>query len=145
MHSRGDFESMHSQPQVENIFEDVVESLRTALDTAVNAGVDQQKIAVDIGIGFGKTMDQNLELIAKVGKLADEFHGHPIVVGTSRKSFIGKLLGGLSPDNRLNGSLATAVVAAWNGANIVRVHDVGPTVEALKVTAALTMARDHIL
>jgi dihydropteroate synthase len=145
MHSRGDFETMHSQPPVDDIFDDVVQVLRNALSYADRAGVDPLKIAIDVGIGFGKTMDQNLELIAKVGKLADEFHGHAIVAGTSRKSFIGKLLGGVSADERLNGSLATAVIAAWNGANIVRAHDVRATVDALRITAALASARDHKL
>lgn len=145
MHSRGTFETMHSQPPLRDIFEDVAKVLGTSLDAAVQAGVDAGRIALDIGIGFGKTLDQNLELIANVGKLADEFSGHPIVVGTSRKSFIGKLLGGLPPDERLYGSLATAVMAAWNGAKLIRVHDVGPTVEALKITAALSSARDHNL
>ena len=140
MHSRGDFEEMHSQPPMDDMFGNVVTVLSDSLSTAITVGVDPANIAVDIGIGFGKTMAQNLELIAKVGKLADEFKGHAIVVGTSRKSFIGRLLGGVEPDARLNGSLATAVIAVWNGAHIVRVHDVGATVEALKVAAALVSA-----
>ena len=141
MHSRGSFETMHSQPPVPDIFQEVVTILSKSVSTALRAGVDASRIALDIGVGFGKTLEQNLELIAKVGKLADEFKDYPIVVGTSRKSFIGKLLGGVPPESRLNGSLATAVVAAWNGASILRVHDVAATVEALKITTALMSQR----
>ncbi len=137
MHSRGVFETMHSEPPVDDIIFEVTGGLGRSLAEALSAGISRTNIVLDIGIGFGKTLEQNLELIAKLGKLADEFAGFPLLAGTSRKSFIGKILGGNGPDERLIGSLATAVIAIWNGAQIVRVHDVGPTVEALKMTAAV--------
>jgi len=135
MHSRGSFETMHSQPPVEDIIVEVSNDFRRSLAAAHGAGIAEEQIALDIGIGFGKTFEQNLELIAKLDKLVDEFPEHPMVVGVSRKSFIGKLLDDEPPDQRLSGSLAGVAIAVWNGAKIVRVHDVKETVEAVKVAA----------
>jgi dihydropteroate synthase len=137
MHSRGDFESMHSQPPVSDIMQDVSDGLRAAIAMAKKSGVSDKSIALDIGIGFGKTQEQNLELLAKLDKLTSEFPDYPMLVGTSRKSFIGKLLNGAPVDERLSGSLATAAIAVWNGAKIVRVHDVKETVETLKIVRAV--------
>ena len=86
---------------------------------------------MDIGLGFGKTFEQNLELIANIDKIVNEFTPTPILVGASRKSFIGRVLNGADPDQRLGGSLTVAVIAAAKGASIVRVHDVKATVDAL--------------
>ena len=141
MHSRGSFEEMHLQEPVEDILADVVRDLRCSVDAARRAGVNDAQIALDVGIGFGKTLSQNLELIAKLDKLKAEFPNFPFLVGASRKSFVGKLLGGVSAGERLNGSLAAAAIAAWNGADILRVHDVKETVEMLKVVRA---ARDQL-
>ena len=137
MHSRGEFETMHTQPLVAEIFDEVSACFRTALATAKDFGVADECIALDVGIGFGKTPDQNLALIAKLDKLTAEFPDHPMLVGTSRKSFIGKLLDDAPVTERLSGSLATAAIAIWNGANIVRVHDVRETVEIVKLINAL--------
>jgi len=137
MHSRGDFESMHSQPPVPNIVAEVSHVLRTAIDQAKSFGVAGECIALDVGIGFGKTPEQNLELIARLDKLTAEFSEHPIVVGTSRKSFLGKILDNAPVDKRLSGSLATAAIAIWNGAAIVRVHDVRETVELVSTIRAM--------
>lgn len=137
MHSRGDFETMHSQPPVADIMSEISVDFRRAISIAKSAGVSSEQIVLDVGVGFGKTAGQNLELIAKLDKLVGEFENYPMLVGTSRKSFIGKLLGDAPPDERLAGSLATAAIAVWNGAKIVRVHDVKETVEALKVVDAL--------
>src|SRR5205823_14874366 len=93
---------------------------------------------IDPGIGFGKTIAQNLELIAKLDQLAREFINLPIVIGTSRKSFIGKLLNGAPADDRLYGTIATVVASVLNGAHIVRVHDVKATVEAARVAEAIS-------
>ena len=141
MHSRGSFEEMHLQEPVEDILADVVRDLRCSVDAARRAGVNDAQIALDVGIGFGKTLSQNLELIAKLDKLKAEFPNFPFLVGASRKSFVGKLLGGVSAGERLNGSLAAAAIAAWNGADILRVHDVKETVEMLKVVRA---AKDQL-
>ncbi len=132
MHSRGSFETMHSQPPVDDILREVSTGFRGSLAAAEAAGVGADHIALDVGIGFGKTVDQNLELIGKLDKLVNEFENFPVLVGTSRKSFIGKLLGDAPPENRLAGSLATVAVAVWNGAKIVRVHDVKETVDVIK-------------
>ena len=134
MHSRGTFETMHTLPPVDDILSDVSADFRRAVSAAKSFGVADGQIVLDIGIGFSKTLAQNLELLAKLDKLVREFSEFPILVGTSRKSFIAKILGESSPDERLAGSLASVVVAVWNGAKIIRVHDVRPTVDALAIT-----------
>ena len=133
MHSRGEFETMHSQPPVEDILTEVDEDLRRSISSAAAAGVAAEQIVLDIGLGFGKTLDQNLKLIARLDRLVMEFPGFPILVGASRKSFLGKLLGKDDPKERLSGSLASAAIAVWNGAKILRVHDVAATVDAVKI------------
>ncbi len=133
MHLRGDFETMHKQAPVENILAEVAAGFHWSIEKANNFGVKNQQIALDIGIGFSKTLEQNLELIAKLDKLVKDFQNFPMLAGTSRKSFIGKILGGAPTDQRLPGSLASGAIAVWNGAKILRVHDVRETVETLKV------------
>jgi dihydropteroate synthase len=137
MHLRGDFETMHRQKPVADIFREVSEGFRRSIEKAESFNVKKENIALDVGIGFGKTFNQNLELLAKLDKLIKEFPEFPMLVGTSRKSFIGKILGDVPAAERLNGSLASAAIAVWNGAKIVRVHDVKATVEALKVVEAI--------
>jgi dihydropteroate synthase len=137
MHLRGTFETMHKQKPVEDILSEVSNGFRWSIEKAQGYKVKNNQIALDIGIGFSKTFEQNLELIAKLDKLICEFSDFPILVGTSRKSFIGKILGDIPTDQRLSGSLASAAIAVWNGAKIVRVHDVKETVEALKVVEAI--------
>ncbi len=141
MHSRGEFATMHSQSPVDDIIAEVTADLRRSTSLALKNGVSRDCIALDIGIGFGKTLDQNLELLAKLDKLVLEFEQFPILVGTSRKSFIGKLLDGAPPDQRLSGSLASIAIAVWNGATIVRVHDVKETVDALTIISAIRSQR----
>ena len=133
MHLRGDFETMHGQTPVENILREVSTGFRWSLEKAESYGVKKENIALDVGIGFSKTFEQNLELMAKLNFLRAEFADFPMLVGTSRKSFIGKILRDAPVEERLPGSLASAAIAVWNGANIVRVHDVKATVETLKV------------
>jgi dihydropteroate synthase len=137
MHSRGEFETMHSQRAVDDINAEVAADFRRSTSLALKHGVGTEQLVLDIGIGFGKTFEQNLELLAKLDKLIAAFPGFPMLVGTSRKSFIGKLLDGAPPDKRLGGSLASAAIAVWNGANIVRVHDVKETVETLRTVDAI--------
>src|SRR5205814_4496669 len=95
------------------------------------------RIAIDPGIGFSKTLDQNVELIAKLDQLAIAFAEFPIMIGTSRKSFLGKLLNGAPADQRLYGPIASVTASVKKGAHIVRVHDVKATVEAVKVADAM--------
>ena len=137
MHLRGDFETMHKQSAVENILAEVANGFRQSIKKAQNYNVQNNRIALDVGIGFSKTFAQNLELLAKLAKLTEEFANFPLLVGTSRKSFIGKILDDAPVDKRLPGSLTSAAIAVWNGAKIVRVHDVRETVEALKVVEAI--------
>jgi dihydropteroate synthase len=134
MHLRGDFETMHKQIPVENILCEVAEGFRWSIEKAKSKDVSESQIALDVGIGFSKTLSQNLELIAKLDKLVKDFQNFPILVGTSRKSFIGKILDGAPTSERLQGSLASGAIAVWNGAKILRVHDVKETVEMLKIT-----------
>ena len=133
MHLRGEFETMHRQTPVENIVREVAEGLRRSIEKAASYGVKRENVALDVGIGFSKTFEQNLELIAKLNLLCAGFADFPMLVGTSRKSFIGKTLNDAPTGERLSGSLASAAIAVWNGAKIVRVHDVKATVETLKV------------
>ena len=137
MHSSGEFESMHSQPPVEDIFDDVASDFARSVDSAKAAGVESERIVLDVGIGFGKTVEQNLELIAKLDRIAAVFPEFPLLVGASRKSFIGKVLDRASVEERLVGSLIAAAIAVWNGASIIRAHDVGETVEAVRMASAL--------
>lgn len=137
MHSRGPFEAMHSQEPVADIFEDVRVDFQRSILTAISAGILRENIALDIGIGFGKTLEQNLALIGRLDEIISEFPGIPVLVGASRKSFIGKLTGGVSADQRLGGSLAAAIVAAQNGARILRVHDIRETVQAIRIAEAI--------
>ncbi len=137
MHSMGDFETMHKQKPVADILREVADGLHQSIEKAQKFGVENEQIALDVGIGFGKTFEQNLELIAKLDKLCTEFADFPFLIGTSRKSFVGKILSDAPTEKRLNGTLATNIISVWNGANIVRVHDVKETVEALKVVDAV--------
>jgi dihydropteroate synthase len=129
---------MHNQQPVTDIYANVSADFRRSTTLAIDRGVKPENIALDIGIGFGKTLEQNLELIARLDKLVAEFSQYPILVGTSRKSFIGKILGDVPVGERLAGSLATIAIAVWNGAKIVRVHDVKATADVVRVVSALS-------
>ncbi|MDQ3633453.1 MAG: dihydropteroate synthase [Acidobacteriota bacterium] len=137
MHLRGDYQTMHKQKPVENILQEVTRGFNWSIGKARDFGVQDNQICLDIGIGFSKTFEQNLELIAKLDKLCGEFPEFPMLVGTSRKSFIGKILEEDDVEKRLIGTLASNVISVWNGANIVRVHDVKAAVESLKVVDAI--------
>ncbi len=137
MHLRGEFETMHKQSPVEDILAEVSDGFGKSVEKAKSFGVSDEQICLDVGIGFSKTFEQNLELIAKLDKLCERFKNYPMLVGASRKSFIGKILNDAEVDKRLNGTLAVNTISVWNGANILRVHDVRETVEALKVVEAI--------
>ena len=137
MHSRGDFETMHRQEPVEDILKEVSGDWLRAVAEAERRGVRRDKIVLDPGIGFSKTQKQNVELLAKLDVLARDFADFPLLVGTSRKSFIGHLLGGAPVDKRVHGTMASVAVAALRGAAIVRVHDVRAAVETVKVVDAI--------
>ena len=138
MHSRGTPKDMQQLPPVEDILDEVVSGLHDSIAVAVEHGVTPESIAVDPGIGFGKTVNQNVEIIASLDHLVAEFADFPVVIGTSRKSFLGKLLNDAPADARLHGTIATVVASVLNGAHIVRVHDVKAAVEAVKVADAVS-------
>ena len=137
MHSRGTPETMQQLPPAEDIMSEVINSLRESINVAQQRGVARESIAIDPGIGFGKTAEQNVELIAKLDQLGRAFSEFPLLIGTSRKSFIGKLLDGAPADKRLHGTIATVTASVLKGAHIVRVHDVKAAVEAIKVADAV--------
>ena len=137
MHSRGTPKDMQQLPPVKDILDEVVAGLHESAAVAVEHGVAPERISVDPGIGFGKTAEQNVELIASLDHLVAEFTDYPIIVGTSRKSFIGKLLDNAPADQRLYGTLASVVAAVMKGAHMVRVHDVKATVDAVRVLDAI--------
>jgi len=140
MHSRGTPKNMQQLPPAEDILIEVIEGLGESLNVALNHDVARERIALDPGIGFGKTVKQNLELIAKLDQIAAAFPDLPIMIGTSRKSFIGKLLNDAPADQRLCGTIASTMAAVLKGAHIVRVHDVKATVEAVTIADALHAA-----
>jgi len=137
MHSRGTPKTMQQLPPVADIMNEVINGLRDSIAVAEQRGVSRESIAIDPGIGFGKTAAQNVELIAKLDQLAREFADFPLLIGTSRKSFIGKLLDNAPADQRLHGTIASIAAAVMKGAHIVRVHDVKAAVEATKVADAV--------
>ncbi len=139
MHSRGTPATMHRMPPVADIMEEVTSSLRASIHMAERRGVPRESIVIDPGIGFGKTQEQNIELITRLDELIAAFPDYPLLIGTSRKSFIGRILaddtGTPAPlGERLHGTMATITAAVLKGAHIVRVHDVKATVETLRVT-----------
>jgi dihydropteroate synthase len=125
---------MQNNPQYNSVTEDVYNYLEQRIEAATAAGLARETIAVDPGIGFGKTTEHNLLLIANLEKFTKL--QQPLLVGLSRKRFIG-ILTGMSVENRLSGSLAGLACSVLNGANIMRVHDVGPARQAARIAAAV--------
>jgi dihydropteroate synthase len=139
MHMRGDDpRTMQDSPVYDDVVSDVKAFLEERLRFAVGEGVPEDHVWLDPGIGFGKTMSHNLELLRRLGEIVTI--GRPVVVGTSRKSFIGRLTGREAAD-RAAGTVATNVMALERGATVFRVHDVRETVDALKVAAATLSPR----
>ncbi len=132
---------MHNREAADPAIDTIADQLaffRRSIDIALAAGVREDDVIVDPGIGFGKTFEQNVETLARLGELT--VLGRPILLGTSRKSMIGRILD-LPPDERLFGTLATNVAGILAGAAIVRVHDVRPHVEAVRVTDAIVISK----
>ena len=140
MHSLGTRGTMHTLPPVEDVLVEVTESLRASVAEAVRRGVPRACLCVDPGVGFGKSQEQNVELIVRLDVLADAFPDLPLLVGTSRKRFVGALLGGAPVEERLHGTMATVAASVLRGASIVRVHDVRAAVETVKVIDAIKAA-----
>jgi dihydropteroate synthase len=140
MHSRGTFETMHQLKPVKNVLREVAKGWRRSISEAEQRGVKRDKIVLDPGIGFSKSQRQNVELVARLDELAREFSDFPLLVGTSRKSFIGRLLNGAPVNKRIHGTMATVAAAVMRGAQIVRVHDVRAAVETVRVIDAIREA-----
>ena len=136
MHMLGEPATMQAEPRYDDVVREVGGFLIAQAAMLEAAGVDRSRIALDPGIGFGKTLEHNLELLRRLPELAAL--GFPLVVGVSRKRFIGEITGSDVPRDRLGGSLAAACWAAEHGAAVVRVHDVAPTVDALAILGAIT-------
>ncbi len=134
MHMPGNPRTMQDDPTYDDVVDDVKAFLAGRVEAAVAAGVEEERIWLDPGIGFGKTLEHNLELLRRLGELREL--GRSLVVGTSRKSFIGRV-DGSDVGHRLGGTIASCVLAAAEGADVLRVHDVGETVQALRVTGAI--------
>ena len=134
MHMQGTPRTMQAEPRYTDVVREVRDFLAARLHEAMDAGVVPEAMVIDPGIGFGKTLEHNLQLLRGLTVLAAL--GQPLLVGVSRKAFIGKILD-LGPHERLEGSLAATVAAALGGANLVRVHDVAETSKALKIIDAL--------
>jgi dihydropteroate synthase len=134
MHMLGDPRTMQENPTYDDVVDDVKAFLADRVEFALAAGIGEERIWIDPGIGFGKTVEHNLELHRRLGELAEL--GRPISFGSSRKSFIGKLTGA-EVNERLGGTIASNVIAYANGAGMLRVHDVEPMRQALAVAEAI--------
>ena len=138
MHMLGEPRTMQENPRYDDVVSDVKAFLEERLAFAVGEGIDEERVWLDPGIGFGKTVEHNLELLRRLDEIVAI--GRPVVVGTSRKSFLGKLAGGRDEGERLPGTIATNVLALERGASVFRVHDVAQNADALAVAAATVRA-----
>lgn len=130
MHMKGTPKTMQKNPNYDNVIDEICDFLTNQVDFAINKGVSSDKIIIDPGIGFGKTLNDNYEIIAKLSRICDL--GHPVLVGPSRKSFIGTTLD--EPvEKRLEGSVTAAAMCYHSGAKILRVHDVKETKKSLSI------------
>jgi dihydropteroate synthase len=133
MHMLGEPGTMQKNPRYDDVVSDVKAFLEERLAAAVKAGIKEERISLDPGIGFGKTLEHNLELLRRLDELVAI--GRPLVIGTSRKTFLGRLTG-RDVTERVHATVATSVIAFERGARVFRVHDVAATRDALAVTAA---------
>jgi dihydropteroate synthase len=138
MHMQGEPRTMQQEPHYQDVVAEVYDFLAERVAACEAGGIRRDRLLLDPGFGFGKALDHNLSLLKHLRSLGS--FGLPLLVGISRKSMIGALLGGASVDQRVGGSVSAAVVAVMQGATIIRAHDVRQTVEALKVAAAVLAA-----
>ena len=135
MHMKGEPRTMQKRPSYDDVVEEVKSFLLSRVEVCLEAGICREQLLVDPGFGFGKSLQHNLQLLNRLPDIAAlEL---PVLVGISRKSMLSVLLDERPVEGRLYGGIAAATVALWQGASIVRVHDVAPTVDALKITAAV--------
>lgn len=134
MHMPGDPRTMQDEPSYGDVVDEVKAFLGERVEVAVAVGIAEDRIWLDPGIGFGKTLEHNLELLRRLGELREL--SRPLVIGTSRKSFIGRI-DGSEVDDRLGGTIASSVLAAAEGADVLRVHDVAEIAQAIRVAEAV--------
>lgn len=142
MHMQGEPASMQAAPRYENVTQAVGDFLEARLQACEGAGVARERVVLDPGFGFGKRTVHNLQLLAGLERLHRRL-GQPLLVGLSRKRSLGELLDERPVDGRLHASVAAALLAVQRGARIVRVHDVGPTVDALRVWDAVRRTQEN--
>ncbi|HUS14043.1 MAG TPA: dihydropteroate synthase [Chloroflexia bacterium] len=140
MHIKGTPRTMQDNPHYDDLMGEIIAYLRDGQARARAAGVPATHLWCDPGIGFGKTIEHNLEVIRRLAEL--RVLGMPILIGTSRKAFIGRILGGRPAEERVAGTGATVALSIAHGADIVRVHDVGPAVDVARVADAITRGRN---
>ena len=140
MHMQGNPKTMQQSPHYENVMMDVERFLQENIQRCVDAGIEKNQIILDPGFGFGKNLAHNYQLLAHLSEL--HHFGLPILAGMSRKSMVGQLLN-VPPQERVAGSVACAVIAAMQGAQIIRVHDVKETVDAMKIVQATLSAKEN--
>jgi len=135
MHMQGTPATMQAEPKYDDVVDEVLEYLLSRAKKAVNLGVPKERIFIDPGIGFGKTLEHNLLLLRNLDKFVAS--GYRVLVGASRKSFIGTITGGKNPSERIFGTAATVALCVAEGVSIVRVHDVAEMIDVMKVTKAI--------
>jgi dihydropteroate synthase len=138
MHMQGMPQTMQENPHYEDVIAEISDFLAERVDFARRNGIPEEQIVIDPGIGFGKTLEHNLEIIAHLGGIIEAV-GRPLLIGVSRKSFIGKILD-LPVTERLEGTLASAAIATWNGASIIRMHDIQAAKRATRIVDALKVS-----
>ena len=141
MHIKGMPQDMQQNPVYEALIPEIMEYLSEGIGIAAKAGIKEDKIIIDPGIGFGKTFEHNLDIIHNLRSFI--VLGKPILIGPSRKAFIGKILGDVPPADRREGTAAAVAISIFNGANIVRVHDVQEMVHVAKIADAIKNMRIH--
>ncbi|MCI0331490.1 MAG: dihydropteroate synthase [candidate division Zixibacteria bacterium] len=139
MHIKGTPRTMQQNPHYEDVVEEVYQYFQERLQSAQKAGIQPENVILDVGIGFGKRYEDNLKLLYYHSRFKEL--GFPLLLGVSRKSFIGKALADRPPEGRLSGSLAAAAWGALSGADIIRAHDTAETADLLKILAAIQYAQ----
>ncbi|MGB2975056.1 MAG: dihydropteroate synthase, partial [Phycisphaerae bacterium] len=142
MHILGEPKTMQDAPHYANLMADIVRTLRRGLALAEEAGIPEERTIVDPGIGFGKTLEHNLEILAQLGQIRSL--GRPILVGPSRKRFLGEVTGVQEPAERTSGTAAACALAVAAGAAILRVHDVAQVRQAVAVAHAVARAYETV-
>jgi dihydropteroate synthase len=139
MHIRGNPKSMQVNPTYAALIPEIIDSLKSSVMRVLNAGVREEMIIIDPGIGFGKTFEHNLAILNNLDAFAAM--GRPLLVGPSRKAFLGKILGGAPPHERVEGTAAAVAISIMKGANIIRVHDVKEMAKVARVADAIRRER----